>query len=63
MKTYQVEVELKATVLILAESEEQAKYEAEMVVSTTRLDAASRGLSLETRGIKPRHVVAYREVP
>lgn len=62
-KTFQVEVELKAVVNLLAYSEEDAQKEALNVANNVCHAAARAGLIMEVRAVKPRQLIAQREVP
>lgn len=62
-KAFVVEIDLKATVHILAHSEEQAGAEALVIANAVKDGAASAGLSMEVRGVKPRQLLTRNEVP
>lgn len=62
-KVYQVEIDLKAKVNILADSEEAAHIEAANVAEDVRSAASKAGLYMEVRDVKPRQLISTREVP
>ncbi len=62
-KTFQVDVDLKATVNVLSYSEEDAREEAQTLAENIAVAAGRAGLNMEVRGVKPRAVLSAKEVP
>ncbi len=62
-KAFQVEIELKAVVAILADSEEDAHAEASNVIARIQENAKKAGLYIEAKSVKPRQLIARSEVP
>lgn len=62
-KTYAVEIDLRAKINILADSELSAHTEAQAVAEYVKQSASAAGLYIEIREVKPRQLITKNETP